>query len=203
MVYVKEISCLEELETLPVLEIKYDHWETKKHIPCYATMGIYQKKEWVVKIKTMEKNPLRTYTQDDDPVYKDSAVEFFLNMEPEKSEPRYLNFEVNANGALLAQFGERNRRVPLRQLTDKLASCKAEVEEDEWSILLRIPQELIEEVYDRKITEDRVPFSFNLYKISETKEQEHYISFTQIENAYPNFHLPCFFEKGMLQLGNK
>ena len=203
MVCVKEISCLEELETMPMMELEYEHWGTKKHIRCYANMGIYQKQEWVVRMKTVEKDPLRTYIQDDDPVYLDSAVEFFLNMEPEKSEPRYLNFEMNANGALLAQFGKKNQRTRLKQLTERQVTCKVKLEEEEWSVLLRIPLEMVEEVYGKKITGELIPFSFNWYKISETKEQEHYISFTQIDNDYPDFHLPKFFEKGLLQIGNE
>ena len=50
-----------------------------------------------------EKDPLRTYTEDFDPVYRDSAMEAFFQFIPEQEV--YLNFEVNANGALLAAYG--------------------------------------------------------------------------------------------------
>ncbi len=39
------------------------------------------------------------------PVYKDSCLEAFLNFAPEDLEKGYLNFEVNANSALLNGFG--------------------------------------------------------------------------------------------------
>lgn len=203
MVWVNEITSLSELDTMSKLEITYENWETKKHIQSYASMGIYRNQEWIVKIKVMEKEPLRTYTQNDEPVYLDSAVEFFLNMEPEKYNPRYLNFEVNANGALLTEFGKKNQRVKLKQITDRHVTCMAEIDEEAWTVLLRIPLAIIEEVYGKKMTGAYVPFTFNLYKISECKEHEHYISYSQIENEYPDFHLPQFFERGMLDLGNE
>ncbi|WP_025700605.1 carbohydrate-binding family 9-like protein [Paenibacillus forsythiae] len=47
------------------------------------------------------------------PVYTDSCVELFMQPLP-GSDPRYLNFECNAGGALLLQIGEgRENRLAL------------------------------------------------------------------------------------------
>lgn len=54
-----------------------------------------------------EESPVIRYTEPNSPVYLDSCLEVFLRPFPQKNE--YLNFEMNASGALLLQVGNERR----------------------------------------------------------------------------------------------
>ena len=156
--------------------------------------GIY------VKLICEESNPKREYKNHKDRVYKDSAMEIFMAF-PEKGEPltndvMYINFEMNANGAMYACYGKgrKNRSFISEALYEK-SDCQASVEEEKWSLTVTIPEELLKEICDFDGMMRGDSFYCNFYKISERPEIEHYGSFSPIESEKPNFHLPvCFAE---------
>jgi hypothetical protein len=146
----------------------------------------------------VEKNPLRIYTQEDDPVYKDSALEIFLDMKPEQKKG-YFYFEMNANGALLSGFEDYNKqRIRLKEITQFHACCDAKMDHDSWSVWLKIPMNLICDVYKTEKLEKGAVINCNFYKISEDPKIEHYASHFPIDWPTPNFHLPEFFGKAVI-----
>ncbi len=148
----------------------------------------------IVRMTALEADPLRRYHEEDSPVYKDSGLEAFLNFEPDNLEKGYFNFEMNANGAMLSEFGSGKNRKRLKEITSYRAECTAEIiDQHSWSVLLRIPKELIYEVYGKKSLGSGDKFTCNFYKISEDPGIEHYASYAPIDNPVPNFHLPQFF----------
>ncbi len=147
----------------------------------------------VISMTALEREPLRRYTQDDDPVYKDSALEGFFDFAPGKPETGYLNFEMNSNGALLSEYGGNGNRRAVKECTPWRACCEAVREEEQWSVLLRIPMELICDLYGRAPLAVGDTFTCNFYKISEDPVLEHYASCYPIISPVPNFHLPEFF----------
>jgi len=84
LVTIAGLQNVEEIEKWEKLTISHKLWGTTKNVEAYGQMGYIAGKEWIVKLTAYEKNPMATYTQDNDPVYRDSALEVFLNFMPEK-----------------------------------------------------------------------------------------------------------------------
>lgn len=161
-------------------------------------MALLDRYGLIVALTALEINPLCNYSQEDDPVYKDSALEVFLNMEPNHMEKGYLNFEMNAKGVLLSEFGLNRKRTKIKQLTSYHAKCKAEVNNVSWSVLLQIPMELICDIYHIEPLKKGDIFTCNFYKISEDPKIEHYASYAPIVSSVPNFHMPDCFAKAIV-----
>ena len=197
MIKIREIQKIEEIEQCEKLPILYKLWGTEKDICCYGQMGYIPEKEWVVKLTACEAEPLATYVQAEDPVYKDSALEVFLNFAPETDN--YLNLEVNANGALLCQFGKKGDREPASNRCAWKASVDACRADDKWSVLLRVPFRLIRECFGEVCLQKGMQIRFNLYKICETEGNKHFISYTFIPVPESDFHLPQYFATGIME----
>lgn len=199
---VKMIYNVDELEMTAPFYVDKLLWGTK-HIPkTCAYIGFVQGDAFYVKMVCEESNPLRNYTKQKDPVYRDSAMEVFLlfNSERERMEqPVYLNFEANANGALIASYGEeRLYRSYFTNAEYREFDCKAEIKEDRWSFALRIPVTVLERIYGPLNLGEGSVFECNFYKISETKEIEHYASYSPIQSRVPSFHVPEFFAEAVI-----
>ena len=61
-----------------------------------------------LKFAVKEKSFKATYSNINDPVYKDSCVEFFISLDD--SNNYYYNLEFNANGTAYAAYGSRDKR---------------------------------------------------------------------------------------------
>lgn len=197
MVTIACLKTVEEIEQCEKLPIAHKLWGTDSPIEAYGQMGYIEGQEWVVKLTAVEKNPLTTFLQDNDPVYKDSALEMFINFAADKDE--YLNFEVNSNGALLCHFGKKGLRAPVKLKTDKEVEVSVKKQENEWSVILRIPRGLFEDCFGEIKLESGSKITFNLYKICETESDLHFISYTFIPTEKPDFHLPAYFAEGVLE----
>lgn len=195
---VKVINNIDELKDCPTFLIDQYQW-TKEYKPeAFGQMALLENYGLVISMTAIESNPLRTYKEDDDPVYKDSALEAFLNFLPEDIEFGYMNFEMNANGALLGGFGVKPNRSRIKELTQLSASCNSVINEQSWNAILKIPMELISELYHIKPLSKGDIFTCNFYKIAEDPSIEHYASYARINNPTPNFHLPQFFAKAII-----
>jgi hypothetical protein len=190
---VRIIQTIEQLEECEIFHIDHYQWTEDIGPKAYGKMALLDGYGLVISMTAIENNPLRSYIVDDDPVYRDSALEAFLNFAPEQEEQRYLNFEMNANGAILSQFGTAKRRKSLSTLTPLKATCEALIEASSWHVLLKVPMELICSMYESQPLKKGDSFTCNFYKICETSGKEHFGSYAPIDNATPNFHLPEFF----------
>ena len=197
MVTIAPLRCVEEIEQCEKLFISHKLWGTVSPIEAYGQMGYIEGQEWIVKLTSIEKNPLTTFEKDDDPVYRDSALEVFLNFAPDGNE--YINFEVNSNGALLCHFGIKGKRKPIKSKTNTRARVFVEKLEDNWSVLLRIPYDLIKDFFEEFKLESGSKITFNMYKICELESNRHFISHTFIPTEKPDFHQVAYFAEGVLQ----
>ncbi|MGB4660842.1 MAG: carbohydrate-binding family 9-like protein [Mobilitalea sp.] len=189
---VKNIQTIEQLKDCPVFRIDHHQWIKDSMPLAYGKMALLGNSEIVVSMTAVEANPLRRYTENEDPVYKDSGLEAFFNFNPSMSKA-YFNFEMNANGALLSGYGENRSRKTVSQVSAWPAVCKAEIEEHSWSVLLHVPMELICEVYQREPLKTGDTFTCNFFKISEDPSIEHYVSYMPVQSEFPNFHVPESF----------
>lgn len=191
------IQTKEELTRLIPFKVEHALWGTKEFPETYGYIGFVPGDGFYLKMVCKESDPLRNYMDDNDPVYKDSAMEAFLMFEPPAFRSPltlYLSLEANANGALLAAYGEKRMyRTYFTGEEHKAFECRAQMEENEWSVEMRVPIWLLEKVYGSLYLEEGSYFTCNFYKISETAEIEHYASYSPILTSIPSFHLPEFF----------
>lgn len=199
MLIVKTINTIEQIKDCPVFQINHQMWTKKVSPKAYGQIAYLENYGIIIGMTAQESNPLRTHTKKDSPVYQDSALEAFLDFAPQQPEKGYFNFEMNANGAMLSEFGVSKKRKKLSGLTSFTADCSARIEENSWSVLLKIPLELINDFYGITSLQQGDMFACNFYKISEDPSIEHYISYSPIDNPTPNFHLPKYFATAIIE----
>lgn len=202
---VEILNNTQELEKTSPFYVDCLLWGTKEIPKTYGYLGFVPDDGFYLKMICEEHDPMRTYKEDQEPVYRDSAMEAFFMFEPEeeragRSDPRiYLNFEVNANGALMAGYGkERVYRSYFPKETMQRFACKAQVGDGSWSMELRIPVAVLEEIYGPLHLGKGSRFTCNFYKLSETAQIEHYASYSPIRTEIPSFHLPEFFASAQI-----
>jgi hypothetical protein len=145
------------------------------------------------------------HTRFGDPVYQDSCVEAFLQPKPGRG---YLNFEMNAGGALLASHVTDHRRTPdgfaaFTKLTEEYGRRVAvrstlpgviEPEIDgpvDWQLAFFIPTALLEEFVGPIGPLAGQAWRANLYKCGDRTSHPHWASWSPVDAL--NFHLPhCF-----------
>ena len=153
-----------------------------------------------VRFRVGEKRVRVRYMEFQDPVYKDSCVEFFIDAFPEK-RLGYINFETNAAGTLLAAFGpDRSSRRPL--WPEDLAGFEAvssipgpvdgEHGADTWKLEYRVPLALFRKIYDEEIGAGHRARA-NFYKCGDETEVPHYGAWSPVGTPAPDFHRPEFF----------
>lgn len=183
-----------------VNSIKINHylWQDNKYQPdvtvkaCYSTEFIY------VFFNVSEQKVTVRYTKTNDPVFKDSCVEFFINLFPSKTQ-EYFNIEMNAIGAIKMGIGIKSDRTYLNDSDLKemkiISSIKKTIiglhGSDSWKLFCAIPIELLEKFYKRKFEkEDAIG---NFYKCGDETEFKHYGMWNLINSSKPDFHLPEYF----------
>lgn len=198
--HVKKIEQKEQIEQCERFSINQYMWNSKQNPTVYGWMGYVKGEGLFVKMVCEEKNPLRRYDKPGDPVYEDSAMEIFLAFPEEgevlSNECMYTNFEINANGAMLANYGRgRADRHSISEEQFAMTGVKAVVEGDKWHLEVLFPEAYLKELCDFESIKNGRSFYCNFYKISESEEILHFGSYSPIESEKPNFHLPvCFAE---------
>ncbi|HIR46363.1 MAG TPA: hypothetical protein IAB89_01700 [Candidatus Caccousia avicola] len=139
-----------------------------------------------------EESPVIRYTEPNSPVYLDSCLEVFLRPFPQKNE--YLNFEMNASGALLLQIGsERKGRRFLH--AEDFSGCYPEVfpfrEQACWGVRLSVPTAFLQTVCEISAQPDPSDFEGNFYKCGDSPA--HFLCWNPVESESPDFHRPEFF----------
>lgn len=150
-----------------------------------------------IHFKVIESNIRALYTNDQDPVWEDSCVEFFCKLPEQKT---YFNFEFNCIGTCLATVRE-GRDLNVNPLSKKkmnsikrVASLGNSIFDEkkgnfEWKLTVEIPFELID------IQSDNLPemLMANFYKCGDGTSIPHYLSWSHISTDTPDFHRPEYF----------
>lgn len=198
---VKIIKNPDELNMTTPHEITHLLWGTRSIPRTYVYIGFVPGDGFYVRMVCEEKDPRRTYTEPQDPVYQDSAMEAFLLFSHDGEAPgTYLNFEINANGALLAAYGpNRTYRSYFSPEEFRHFRPAAEVKEDHWSASVHIPLSILEHIYGPLDLKKGSTFYCNFYKISESQDIEHYAAYAPIISPVPSFHMPEYFAESVLE----
>jgi hypothetical protein len=142
-----------------------------------------------------EKHFRAIYQHTNEPVYKDSCVEFFIGFDEDET---YYNFEFNAIGAALVGYGLPGNRelLPALLISDiKSSASNRTVQGDslsfEWELRLTIPFSLF---YKHAIsTLKGKTYRANFYKCGDELPEPHFLCWNNIIADKPDFHLPQYF----------
>lgn len=136
--------------------------------------------------------------KDNDDVYKDSCVEFFIAFDNEG----YYNLEANCIGKLLLSH-RKGRKIDVKYADDNILSCiqrdsslgkepfECRKSNGKWSLKLTIPKSTFFLHDIKNFSELKV--KCNIYKCGDNLPQPHFLSWQPIKTENPDFHRPEFF----------
>jgi Carbohydrate-binding family 9 len=173
-------------------------WPDRQQVP-QARFAIAHSGDCLfIKFEVAEKYVRATYRQSNEPVYKDSCVEFFLA--PGDGQA-YYNFEFNCIGTCLLGYGTKETQerhyLPAalidkikRQALLKAGEAKA-ADRITWELTVGIPVEVF--CYHDLTTLQGLKGRANFYKCGDDLPEPHFLVWNEIKAQAPNFHLPEFF----------
>lgn len=178
---IKEI-CWDELSKVPEVSFTVACNETALFVKFYVSEAFHQ----------------AVYCQTNDPVFKDSCVEFFISVD---DSARYYNFEFNSLGTCLASFGsDRNNR---KKLSDETIFSI-----NRWVIWKKISPATNSFQWELTLVLTPPVFCFNtisqftanyykvnLYKCGDALLEPHYLAWNPIPNSIRDFHQSAYFGK--------
>ena len=183
------------LDTLPLTPIAEQPWpEEYPYAPVCAFSMAFTAKSILLKYYVIEKEVTAIYRLDNEPVYKDSCVEFFIAL---PNEEGYYNLEFNCIGTCLAGFGpEKTNRKKISEtiLASILHQTAIEIEENgqfRWALSLEIPFSVFE--FSKIQSLQNTSCKVNFYKCGDDLSDPHFLCWNGIEHPSPNFHLSAFF----------
>jgi hypothetical protein len=181
------------IHTEPTAVIKNYKWAKGYNPECNVYLS-YDAERLYIGFEIFEADAIKKakYVKDGQPVYKDSAVEFFFK--PFIDDARYLNFEFNANCAAILGLGEKkNCRISLIEKYKSRLNARVFSDASKWILDFQIPYKLIGEIYGRSFEPKSQTVKANFYKCGDETESPHYGMVFDINSEYPDFHLPDFF----------
>jgi len=185
---------------IPALKVAHYLWLDNGYRPHVEVRLCHSRQNLYVRFDVFEAKIRVRFTRFQDPVYKDSCVEFFVDPFPEK-KVGYINFETSALGAMLVAIGpDRSRRTPIPQSDlegfEIVTSVKRPVSgyhgAEFWTLAYKLPLSLFEKHYGSKIMAGHVARA-NFYKCGDETEIPHYGAWSPVRSPQPDFHRPEFF----------
>ncbi len=196
---IEEVSAL--LDQLVRNEIAEVPWPSYDYRPEAAFALACNKEFFFLKYYIKEDSLRAVYRNTNDPVYKDSCVEFFISFNGERE---YYNLEFNCMGTCMLGFGAgRNDRklLPAKTILSIQSDVFIKSPEDEsgdiyWELTLVIPISVF--IYHPHLSLKEQTCKANFYKCGDDLPKPHFLTWSTIEAEQPDFHLPQFF--GLLHL---
>lgn len=166
--------------------------------PASSVRLLHDKEGLWVRFDTEEAHICATYTQPNDPVCRDSCVEFFFT--PNLMDEKYLGFEINPLGTLLISVGTGPR--DLTYLEDDRSLFPVETSytgaaSGHWAIQYFIPYAFIRKHFS-SVTDT---YKGNFMKCADGSPAPHHGCWNRIETERPQFHVPAFFGRIDLKEG--
>jgi hypothetical protein len=138
-----------------------------------------------------------SYFKPNDPVYKDSCVEFFISFDEDEE---YYNLEFNAIGTCKLNFGKnRNERLLISEELIKtirfLATFQNNIANDskgiKWELALMIPVDVFSKHNIKSLSGRKC--AGNFYKCGDDLPVPHFLCWNNIQSVEPDFHLRKYF----------
>lgn len=198
--FLEDSSSFQEIDSslllVPAHKIDQVSWSAYPYLPNVSFKIAYNQENIILEYEVKEKYLKAVYLKKNDPVYKDSCVEFFISFD----KKHYYNFEFNSLGTGLVGYGTKDRDSRLRlpaELIEKIITrsvvntSKTEGTDNEWTLQLQIPFALFYKENIRSLK--GVQATANFYKCGDDLPEPHFVSWNKIEASKPNFHLPEYF----------
>ncbi|MDF2835737.1 MAG: gfo/Idh/MocA family oxidoreductase [Paenibacillus sp.] len=177
------------------LAIAHYRWTPEHHGPKARAALSYTSDELQICLRAYETDPLTRFTAHNDPVYKDSCLEFFLQPSPEE-DARYLNLELNAAGTLLIGIGAaRQNRLYLRHEELPPLHIRASKNQRDpltgetyWEVRFRLSLTWLASLFPTFRPRPGAKMRGNLYKCGDETSYPHYGSWSPVRADAPDFH---------------
>jgi hypothetical protein len=197
---------IEDTTAIGEISRKFDHvrqeiidnapWDAFPYKPEAAFAMAYSNSNVFLKFFVEEKYVRAIYYEPNQPVYKDSCVEFFVSF---GDEPEYYNFEFNCAGTCLLSYGKEraNRTMTSANLIKLIAfqsSIKPAKNKDAnigWELTLVIPFAAFQ--YHKLSSMKGKQCRANFYKCGDDLPEPHFLAWNTINTEQPDFHRPEFF----------
>lgn len=169
------------------------NWKEYDYVPEAVFRIAYTDDAILLRYAVKEKYIRASYLFPNDPVYKDSCVEFFISFEGEK----YYNFEFNCIGTTLASYGSSNKETRMRLSAALIETIQTNSKiqcqrlNSSWELSVRIPINIFSETGIKSLK--GIEATANFYKCGDDLPLPHFLSWNEINHPSPNFHLPAFF----------
>jgi hypothetical protein len=148
-----------------------------------------------LKYYVTEKETKTVYTEINDPVYRDSCVEFFISF---NNGLAYYNLEFNSKGVCLAGYGSgrENRKLLPAAVISKIeclpySSPLYDSQSNYWELCLAIPVSVF--CFDELSDLNGRSFKANFYKCGDDLTEPHFLVWNKIISKEPDFHIPEYF----------
>lgn len=188
----------EALDALPRQQIAEEPWPDAQEKPNVGFAIGYNGDCIFLRYHVQERTVRATYLKTNDPVYKDSCVEFFVAFDGEQA---YYNLEFNRLGTCLASYGQdrHDRRLLPEQAVSQIrrwgtmGEVDASTNRAAWQLTMAIPARVFTE--HRLIDFGGTTARANFYKCGDDLPEPHFLAWNRIQAPQPDFHLPAFFGK--------
>lgn len=166
-------------------------WKNEQRLyePTSQFKVLHNEEALFIRFDIWEENIRATYTKPNDPVCRDSCVEFFFN--PDKNDNRYLSFEVNPLGTLLIGLSTSGKDLVYLEDSREIFDIQCNLKEGFWQVSYKIPFAFIKKYFKNIST----TISGNFMKCADLSITPHHGSWNLIETDIPMFHVPEFFGK--------
>ena len=187
-----------EAKNFPVERINSFHWEKEGYSRPESYCALFAVKGEGIHalLWSFEDNIRCECTENYQPVYTDSCLEFFVM--PVEGDKRYLNVEVNKNGIYLAQLGEiRENRVFVKDITNlEPTIIPMDIKNEKgtaWGCEIILTEDFISALYGTDYTVKPGKIKGNFYKCADHSVTPHYGAYFPVTTATLGFHNPdCF-----------
>ena len=169
-------------------------WPKYGYLPAVEFAIAYNADAVFLKYYVTEKNIRAANSAINAPVWEDSCVEFFISFDGEEN---YYNFEFNCVGTALVGYGtsKHDRELLPASLIGQVkyqAMIDNALQNDiHWELALSIPKSLF--CHSEITTLQGKNCRVNFYKCGDSLPTPHFVAWSGIQSAEPNFHLPEFF----------
>ncbi len=187
-------------------------WAAQERAPIdvYKWGGSFQPEAWgqAVYVKTgdereglyahlfcAESKPRAIYHRHNEPVFKDSCLEFFFTMNDcDKPGNGYINIESNADPTTLIGYGgDRYTRTSIVDMGLEPFAVTSRKTDESWELFEFVPLAVLKQVFDVSEVDESTVFKGNFYKCGGDHQVLPYGSWAEIESPTPDFHRPEFF----------
>ena len=185
--------------------LQLDHYMGSKpeHFPVTQAKVAYDDSAIYVIFRVKDQYIKAVHSENQDPVFQDSCVEFFFTPDGNLSDG-YFNLEMNCGGTMLFnhQMKPRSDRVvvsdkDIQQI--EVAHTLPEIVDPEidekttWAVEYRIPFSVLDNYQDFSKPVTGSVWRANFYKCADKTSHPHWLTWAPVEFPTPNFHLPNYF----------